>query len=463
MALVPFLQGKKVAVMGLGKSGASAARALMESGAIVWAWDDNAEVRAAGQAAGLTIVDPAQADLSDLQLMVWSPGIPHTHPHPHPIAERVRRLGIPLVCDIDLLTMSSPAARFVGITGTNGKSTTTTLAGHIFQTAGRISAVGGNLGTPALDLPTFDSEGTYILELSSYQLELLDRAGFDIAVLLNLTPDHIARHGSMEGYVAAKASLFERMRPGGVAVVSIDDGPSLAIYDRLRATSGTFAVPISVERQVPGGVSAVEGLLVDDCDGLAMPVIDLRALPRLPGHHNWQNACAAFAVARAAGISTETICAGLNSYPGLAHRQERIAVIDGVTYVNDSKATNADAVEKALVCYDNIYWILGGQAKEGGITRLAPLFGRVEKAFLIGDASEEFAATLDGKVATERCRTLDVAVAHAQKAALADGKAGAVVLLSPACASWDQFASFEHRGDAFRQLVTALPGTRRDA
>jgi UDP-N-acetylmuramoylalanine--D-glutamate ligase len=463
MALVPFLKDKTVAVMGLGKSGTSSAHVLMESGALVTAWDDKEETREAGRAAGLTIVDPTKTDLSTLQLMVWSPGIPHTHPHPHPIAERARRLGIPLVCDIELLTMASPSAYFIGITGTNGKSTTTTLTGHIFQASGRTTAIGGNLGTPALDLPAFDSEGTYVLELSSYQIELLDHAGFDVAVLLNLTPDHLARHGSMEGYVAAKASLFDRLRPGGIAIISLDDDFSRGIFEHLHRTDESFAVPISVERQVPGGISAATGILIDDCDGRATPIIDLRTLPHLPGRHNWQNACAAYATGRAAGIPSEIICSALKSYPGLAHRQELIAEIDDIAYVNDSKATNADAVEKALVCYETIYWILGGQAKEGGITSLAPLFSRIEKAFLIGEASEEFAATLGAKVPFERCETLDVALAQARAAALADRKADAVVLLSPACASWDQFDSFEHRGDVFRQLVAALPGKRRSA
>jgi UDP-N-acetylmuramoylalanine--D-glutamate ligase len=463
MALVPSLRGKTVAVMGLGKSGASAARALLESGARVMAWDDKAEARSAAQAAGLPIVDLATADLDPLQMMVWSPGIPHTHPRPHPVAERARKLGIPLVCDIALLSMASPAARYIGITGTNGKSTTTTLVGHILATNGDATAIGGNLGTPALDLPSLGSEGTYVLELSSYQIELLDRAGFDIALLLNLTPDHLSRHGSMEGYVAAKASLFARLRPGGVAIVSLDDDFCRAIHDDLRQKKGAFTIPISVERRAPGGISAVDGMLVDDCDGLALPVFDLSSLPRLPGRHNWQNACAAYAVARAAGIGTAAICNGLRTYPGLAHRQEWIAMIDDVAYVNDSKATNADAVEKALVCYDKIYWILGGQAKEGGITSLVPHFPRIAKAFLIGEASAEFAATLNGKVVYETCQTLDVALAHARAAAVADGKAGAVVLLSPACASWDQFTSFEHRGEVFRQLVAALPGKRRPA
>lgn len=458
MALVPFLNGETVAVMGLGKSGLSAARALKESGARVVAWDDKPEARTIAEAGDIAVRDLQTMDLTPLRLIVWSPGIPHTHPRPHPVAERARRAGVPLVCDIELLAMASPAARFVGITGTNGKSTTTTLTAHILAAAGRKVAAGGNLGTPALDLPPEDSEGTFVLELSSYQLELLDDAGFDIAVLLNLTPDHLARHGGMAGYVAAKASLFDRMRPGGVSIIGIDDEHCRALYERLRLAAGSHVVPVSASSPAPGGVSAGNGHLVDDCDGAAIDVIDLGALPHLPGRHNWQNACAAYAAGRAAGLAPEVICEGLKSYPGLAHRQETVAEIDGVAYVNDSKATNADAVEKALVCYKNVYWILGGQSKEGGITSLAPLFPRIARAFLIGEATEEFAATLDGRVAFERCGTLERAVGRARLAALEERKPGAVVLLSPACASWDQFRSFEHRGDCFRDLVAALPG-----
>ncbi|MDR3435789.1 UDP-N-acetylmuramoyl-L-alanine--D-glutamate ligase [Telmatospirillum sp.] len=463
MALVPFLQGKTVAVMGLGKSGTSAARVLAESGARVLAWDDNPAAQATGRDNGLTVTDLATADLSDLTLMVWSPGIPHTHPRVHPVAEKVRRLGVKMVCDIDLLARANPEAQVIGITGTNGKSTTTTLTAHIINESGRPTAAGGNLGTPALDLPALDRTGTYVLELSSYQLELLDRTAFDAAVLLNITPDHLARHGGLEGYVAAKASLFERMRKDATAIVGVDDSHGQDICARLRQTGHVKVVPISAVRPVAGGIFAVDGALVDDTDGQARQIAALRTLPHLPGRHNWQNACAAYGAARAVGIDIEAIGEGLASYPGLAHRQELIARIGGIAYVNDSKATNADAVEKALVCYDDIYWILGGQAKEGGIVSLDPLFGRIRKAFLIGDATEEFARTLDGKVAFERCVTLATALARAHAAAQADAIADAVVLLSPACASWDQFTSFEHRGDVFRQLVTALPGARRCA
>jgi UDP-N-acetylmuramoylalanine--D-glutamate ligase len=459
MALLPFLHAKTVAVMGLAKSGMATARACRDSGAIVWAWDDKAEARAAGQAAGLTLVDLAAADLTNVSCLVWSPGIPHTHPRRHPVAARAQHFGIKPVCDIDLLATACPAARFVGITGTNGKSTTTALIDHLLTTSGRKAAVGGNLGTPAIELPNLGSDGTYVIELSSYQLELLDQATFDVGVLLNITPDHLARHGGMEGYAAAKASLFARMRTGGTAVVGIDDATSRAVLERI-APRGRV-VPISAERPAAGGVSAPDGLLIDDCDGHAVPVIDLKPISTLPGRHNWQNACASFAAARGLGLDYESIRQGLKSYPGLPHRQELISTRDGVRYINDSKATNADAAEKAMVCYDRIYWILGGQAKEGGIVSLRSLFPRVCRAFLIGEASEAFARTLaDGSVPFERSGTLDVAVAAARHAALADGKEDAVVLLSPACASWDQFSSFEHRGEVFRRLVADLPAGR---
>jgi UDP-N-acetylmuramoylalanine--D-glutamate ligase len=463
MAALPSLKDKTVAVMGLGKAGLAAARALQGSGAEVWAWDDKPEARVAGQAIGLHLVDLSTADLTGIDMMVWSPGIPHRYPTPHPASERARLFGLAPICDVELLARACPMARFIAVTGTNGKSTTTTLTGHVLAASGAAVAVGGNLGTPAIDLPPLDSDGTYVLELSSYQLELLDRAAFDIGVLLNITPDHLARHGGMPGYVRAKASLFDRMRPGGVAIVGVDDEPCREICDRLGANGRAYVIPVSAERRVPGGVSAPDGVLVDDCDGHALPVIDLAAVTALPGRHNWQNACAAYAAARAAGVTGDAVARALRTYPGLAHRQETIAVIDGVRYVNDSKATNADAAEKAMVCYEAIYWILGGQAKEGGITSLEPLFGRVRRAFLIGEATPLFARTLQGRVPFDECGTLAVAVQRASRAAVADGVAGAVVLLSPACASWDQFTSFEHRGDEFRRFIAGLPGRRSEA
>ncbi len=456
MPPVPFLAGKTVAVMGLGRSGSSAARALLAAGAKVWAWDDDAGARETARRAGLPLTDLAKADLRYAQMVMWSPGIPHTFPKPHPVAERARALRLPLLCDVELLVIACPRARYVAVTGTNGKSTTTALIAHLLAAAGRKAAAGGNIGTPALDLPALDRDGTYVLELSSYQLELLDKAKFDQGVLLNITPDHLGRHGGMPGYIAAKASLFARLREDGIAVVGVDDEPSKRIYDSLRREMYARAIAVSVVAMRSGGVCAPEGILIDRRE-LKSPVeIDLRAIPTLPGRHNWQNACAAYAAVRALGLSAEQIRAGLASYPGLAHRQELVATIEGVRYVNDSKATNADAAAKALVCYDDIYWIAGGQAKEGGIDSLAPLFPRIRRAFLIGDAAQAFGRTLAGKVACEQCGTLGVAVERARAAALAESKPAPVVLLSPACASFDQFKSFEQRGDAFRDLVRAL-------
>jgi UDP-N-acetylmuramoylalanine--D-glutamate ligase len=463
MEALSFLDGQTVAVMGLGKSGTATLRALAKAGVAALAWDDSPEARNQAMHDGFMLGDLTEADWSKIDLVVWSPGIPHVHPAPHPVAVAARRAQVPLVCDVELLCRANLAARYVGITGTNGKSTTTTLIGHVLAAAGAPLAVGGNLGTPALDLPSLGLDGTYVLELSSYQLELLDQARFDVAVLLNITPDHLARHGGMEGYIEAKSSLFAKLRGDGVAVLGIDDAPSRQIFEALTQRSGLTLLPISAERFIEGGISAVDGVLVDDSAGRAEKIVDLGRIASLPGRHNWQNACAAFAVAKSCGMAREEIAAQLESYPGLHHRQELVAIIDGVRYVNDSKATNADAAEKAMVCYDNIYWIAGGQAKEGGIESLAPLFSRVRRAFLIGEAAPAFAKTLEGKVAVELCGTLEAAVGKARDAAIEDNIPGAVVLLSPACASWDQFKSFEHRGEMFRQAVDALAGARSAA
>ena len=461
--LASSFNGKTVAVMGLGKSGAASARALAAAGARVLAWDDQEDSREHAEELGVTLWDLSAADWSKIDLLVWSPGIPHIHPKPHPVAEAARAAGVKLVCDIELLCAANPGARAVAITGTNGKSTTTTLTGHVLAGLGAPLAVGGNLGVPALDLPSLGLDGTYVLELSSYQLELLDQAQFDIGVLLNVTPDHLARHGGMDGYVAAKASMFDRLPAGGTAIVAVDDLHSAEIHLKLSRRKDVTVRAISAEKVVAGGIYAPDGVLIDDSEGKAVEVVDLKKIAILPGRHNWQNACAAYAAARACGMAPAAIAERLASYPGLRHRQELVAIIDGVRYVNDSKATNADAAEKAMVCYDRIYWIAGGQAKEGGIESLRPLFPRVVRAFLIGEAAQSFADTLSGEVAWEISETLEHALHRARDVALAHPHEGAVVLLSPACASWDQFKSFEHRGDVFRDLVNGLSGERSAA
>lgn len=447
MIPVPSLAGKRIVVMGLGKSGTATARALAASGARVTAWDDKDSARDAATAEGVAVAEP---DLAGVDLVVWSPGIPHTHPadKAHPLAARARAAGIPMVCDVELLARAKPDNPVLTVTGTNGKSTTTTLLAHVLKQAGRDVAAGGNLGTAALDLPDFGPEGRYVLELSSYQLELTQSLRARAGVLLNITPDHLGRHGGMQGYVAAKRRLFDLLAPGGIAVIGTDDDACEDMAFDLE-DQGLNVVRISAEQTLAAGVSAADGVLRLD----GVPQVDLRAIARLPGRHNWQNACAVFALARADGIAPEIIAAALASYPGLAHRQELVGTIDGITFINDSKATNADATEKALVCYENIHWILGGQPKEGGIESLAAHFGRIKRAYLIGEAAPAFAKLLKAQgVPCTDCGEMLTAVTAARARAVA----GDVVLLSPACASWDQFRSFEHRGDVFRHLVEGM-------
>jgi len=460
MIEVATFQGEKVAVMGLARSGLVAAQALQQGGAEVMAWDDAAAKRDAAAAAGVPIVDLGVADFAGITVLVLSPGIPHTYPKPNPVAARARAAGTRIIGDIELLARSRPEARYVGITGTNGKSTTTALIGHIVAQARWPVAIGGNLGTPALALASLGADGIYVLEMSSYQLELVESLTFDVAVLLNITPDHLDRHGGMDGYVAAKRRVFAGQKNPQAAILGIDDEPSRAMVDALARAGAQRVVPISVERRAPGGVYVENGWLIDDMAGGAKRVLELRRAARLPGAHNWQNAAAAYAATRALGVDAAAAIDGIVSFAGLAHRQELIATIDGVAYVNDSKATNADAAAKALACYDAIYWIAGGVPKEGGIASLASFFPRIRHAFLIGKATEEFAATFDGRVPMSRCGELGRALAAARETALAQRKPGAVVLLSPACASFDQFANFEERGDIFRRLVQALPGAR---
>jgi len=459
-----YMDQLPVAVMGLGKSGLATATALRRSGADVRVWDDNPASRAAAQADGFHVVDLATADLSDLTTIVWSPGIPHTHPAPHPVALRARAAGIELVCDVELLGRAERDAAFIGITGTNGKSTTTTLIGHIMAAAGRKIAVGGNLGTPVLTFDPLGGGGAYILEMSSYQLELTFSITFDVAILLNITPDHLARHGGMDGYVAAKKLIFHRQTTPRTAVIGVDDAICRRIHADLVAAGDQRIWPISAQGPVAGGVYAAEGGLIDDTDGRALRVADLSRFPALLGTHNWQNAAAAFASCKAAGVPVDAIVAAMESFPGLAHRQQLVATVKNVRFVNDSKATNADAAEKALATFDPIYWILGGQAKETGLAGLEGYMGRVRHAFVIGEAEDQFAAWLNAQgVAYTRCGTLDVATAKAAGLALAEARPDACVLLSPACASWDQFASFEKRGEAFAVYATGIARAQKQS
>ncbi|HEY0184409.1 MAG TPA: UDP-N-acetylmuramoyl-L-alanine--D-glutamate ligase [Rhodopila sp.] len=438
-----LFSGKRYAVVGLGKNGLPAALGLRAMGADVIAWDDNPPARQAALAAfadtsGLVLRDPGAAgDPFDFDALILSPGIPHRLPQPHPAAQRAIEAGVPILSDVELLfqavRLSGSRARFAGITGTNGKSTTTALLSHILEGAGVPVAAGANLGPAALSLPLLPHHGVYVLEMSSYMLERLATVRFDAAAMLNLSADHIDRHGDMAGYAMAKRAVFDRQTPDDLAVIGIDD-------------PGSRDMAAWLDRR-PARVVRVSGTEVPLAQGAA-----------LPGVHNAQNAAAATAMARFFGVSDAVTAAALLSYPGLPHRQQRIVTVDGVTFINDSKATNADAAERALVCYDRLIWIAGGMAKEGGIEPLVPLFPRIARALLIGRDAPDFAATLTHHgVSFEVAGTLEAAVPAAFAAAKAE--AAPVVLLSPACASWDQFTGYDQRGDRFADLARSLQGT----
>lgn len=453
----PFA-GERYAVMGLGRSGLPVARALLAYGADVVAWDDSEPSRRAAAEAGVPLADLGVIELQGCHGLVLSPGIPHCLPAPHPVAARALAAGVPILAEADLLWRAvrqrGSRARFVGITGTNGKSTTTALTRTILARGGVPVEVGGNFGTPALALKMLGDDGVYVLEMSSYALERLAAIRFDAAAMLNLSPDHLDRHGDMAGYAAAKRRIFDRQDAACTAVVGVDDAWSRAMAEDL-ARGPVRLVRISGEGAVPGGVYVENGRLIDDRDALRLRIASLVGHRALPGPHNAQNAAAAAALALALGVAREDIASAIAIFQGLPHRQERVAEIDGVVFINDSKATNADSAARAMACYDRFHWIAGGRAKAGGIASLAALFPRVARAYLIGEAAEDFARTLAAAgVPHTVCGTLETAVRAAFAAARR--QAPAVVLLSPACASFDQFSGFEARGEAFRRFVASL-------
>ena len=444
---------RRYAVVGLGRAGLAAMGALTAMGATVVGWDDAPFAREAAGHAEFIIADPTP-DIGDFDAVILSPGIPHLLPVPHRIAVAARAAGRPIWTDAELLFQAVRAsgshARFAGITGTNGKSTTTALLAHILDVAGVPNAAGANLGPAALSLPLLPDAGVYVLEMSSYMLERLATLRFDVACLLNLSPDHLDRHGDMAGYMAAKRQIFVRQMQGDVAVVGVDDAYGVEL-----AASLPHAVRISGSQ--PADVWC-DGMILRDKAG---PIADLGGAHSLPGVHNAQNAAAAAALALALGVSREDIAAGIEVFSGLAHRQELVAVVAGIRFVNDSKATNADAASRALGCYDRVIWIAGGIAKAGGIEPLSPYFPRVAHAVLIGRDAAGFAATLaDAGVAHSVAGDLEAAV----PAAFAAAKRLDVgtVLLSPACASFDQFSGFEARGEHFAKLARGLPSAVKE-
>jgi UDP-N-acetylmuramoylalanine--D-glutamate ligase len=433
--------GRRIAVLGLGRNGLPAARRLAAMGADVVAWDDGG---AAG-AEGLHLERLASA--AGLDALVLSPGIAHLGPRAHPLAADAASRGVPVLSDAAVLFHAVRAAgsnaRFVGVTGTNGKSTTTVLIRHLLTEAGIEAVAGGNLGPASLALPLLGDDGVYVLEMSSYMLERVPHMRFDAAVLLNLSPDHLDRHGDMAGYVAAKRRIFDNQAEDDLAVIGVDDAETaaLAVPNAVTISGGDRAA----RARVVGGV-----LLIDD-----QPVADLARAEALRGAHNHQNAAAAAVVALRLGVPAAGLAASFRSFPGLAHRQKLVAVRGGVRFVDDSKATNADAAARALATVERCVWIAGGEAKSGGIESLAGFFPRVAEALLIGRDAPVLAATLaQHGVAHRMVGTLERAVPEAHAAAQRLGCD--TVLLSPACASFDQFANFEARGERFAALAHLL-------
>ncbi|MCJ8518420.1 UDP-N-acetylmuramoylalanine--D-glutamate ligase [Pseudorhizobium tarimense] len=457
MIPVTTFVGKKIALFGLGGSGLATAQALVAGGAEVTAWDDNPDSVAKAEAAGVKTADLRGIEWAGQAAFVLSPGVPLTHPKPHWTVDLARAAGVEIIGDIELFVRErrahAPDCPFIAITGTNGKSTTTALIAHILKASGRDTQLGGNIGTAVLTLDPPKGDRYYVVECSSYQIDLAPTLDPAAGILLNLTPDHLDRHGTMQHY----AEIKERLVAGSqTAIVGVDDTFSALIADRIER-AGVAVRRISKRNVVADGIYAEGSRIYAANGGTSALFVDLGGIDTLKGSHNAQNATAAIAACLAVGVIADDIREGLRSFPGLKHRMQPVGRRGQVVFVNDSKATNADAAAPALSSYDRIYWIAGGLPKEGGIASLAPLFPRIAKAYLIGEAAPQFAATLGEAVPYEISGTLEQAVARAGTDAAAAGEAAAV-MLSPACASFDQYKNFEVRGDAFVGHVAALDG-----
>ena len=466
MIPITTFAGRKVAVFGLGGSGLVSASALLAGGADVIAYDDDAQSVVKATAVGIPTADLRNIDWSRIAALVLAPGVPLTHPAPHWIVRLAQQAAVAVIGDIEMFCRErrhlAPDAPFIAVTGTNGKSTTTALIAHLAASAGMDAQLGGNIGTAILSLAPpqagrVQPSRVHVIECSSYQIDLAPSLDPSVGILINLSEDHLDRHGSMEHYAAVKERLVAGIPKQGTAIVGVDDEWCRAAAERL-TRSGKHVVRVSVRRALPDGVYAEEQRIMRAVGGSATAVAEIGGIGSLRGQHNAQNAACAVAAALALGLDPAAIQAGLRSFPGLAHRMEEVGRRGAVLFVNDSKATNADSAAQALACFSDIFWIAGGKPKTGGVEPLRSFFPRIRKAYLIGEAAEEFAATLGRLVPHEISGTLDNALAAAARDAAASAVAEPVVLLSPACASFDQYRNFEIRGDAFRDLVHALPG-----
>jgi len=464
MIPVQGVQGQTIAVLGLGRTGLSAARALQAGGADVICWDDSAAGRAAADYEDLEIVDLAKIDWTGIASLIVSPGIPALYPAPHPVISAAMAAGVPVDNDIGLFFQSfatpewdgmARAPRVVAVTGSNGKSTTSALIHHVLQSTGRSSQLAGNIGRGVLDLDPPVDGGVVVLELSSYQIELARALTPDIAVFTNLSPDHLDRHGGMGGYFAAKRRLFSEGGPDR-AIIGVDEveGQYLANQLSQGPTDDRIIRISNAKLSGPGwNVFAKKGFLAETRKGRQAGSIDLRQIPGLPGAHNHQNACAAYAVCRSLGLAPREIETGFASFQGLPHRSQIVGERGGVAYVNDSKATNVDAAAKALAAFPKIRWICGGLAKEGGLSGLGEGLSNVVKAYVIGREAAGFALDL-GDTPHAVCTTMEAAVAMAAS----EAEKGETVLLAPAAASFDQYDNFEKRGEDFAEQVRRVLG-----
>jgi UDP-N-acetylmuramoylalanine--D-glutamate ligase len=462
---ITTLVGKKVAVLGLGASGLASASALLAGGADVIAFDDDAASVAKANAGGIPTADLRNADWSKLAALVLAPGVPLTHPSPHWVVALAREAAVEVIGDIELFCRErrhhAPQAPFVAVTGTNGKSTTTALIAHLAASAGMDAQLGGNIGTAILSLEPPQPGRVHVIECSSYQIDLAPSLDPSVGILINLTEDHLDRHGTMANYAAVKERLVAGVQQQGSVVIGVDDDWCQKIALRL-AQAGKHVERISVRRKLNNGFYLDASRIMRAKGAEASPIAELGGIGSLRGLHNAQNAACATAAALALGLDPTAIQTGLRSFPGLPHRMEEVGWRDAVLFVNDSKATNADSAAQALACFSDIFWIAGGRPKTGGIESLRSFFPRIRKAYLIGEAADQFAATLADSVPHEINGTLDKALAAAARDAAASSAVEPVVLLSPACASFDQYRNFEVRGDAFRALVQALPGLQKN-
>jgi len=463
MIPVTSFAGKTVALFGLGGSGLASAQALLAGGADVIAFDDSGASIEKARAAGIVTADLHTIDWSKVSALLLAPGVPLTHPAPHWSVVLANNAKVEVIGDVELFCRErrklAPNSPFVAITGTNGKSTTTALIHHILVAAGRSADLGGNIGTAVLTLQVPSANHAHVVECSSYQIDLAPTLDPRVGILINVSEDHLDRHGTLEHYAAVKEQLVAGVQAGGTAVIGVDDEWCAAAAERV-AKAGKNVVRISVRKKLPDGIYAENGEIVRAAGGKTQTIASLGNIGSLRGLHNAQNAACAAAAALALGLDAAQIQQGLRSFPGLAHRMEQVGRKGAVLFVNDSKATNADSSAQALASFTDMFWIAGGKPKTGGIASLEKFFPRIRKAYLIGEAAPEFARTLDGKVAAESVGTLERAVVAATRDAEASGLKEPVVLLSPACASFDQYRNFEVRGDRFRELVLALPGVK---